>query len=290
MNQPMSRRPRTNTALLPTRSFAGPALIGVTMVMTFLACLALGSSLLADRAASQWLARATSAISVQIVETTRFTVEEQLPAVRRQLGQTPGIESFRELSRSDLVSLLEPWLGAGNITDDLPLPLLIEVQSAKKTALNTRALAAELTTVAPGAHLDTHGRWRQTLENTARALRLFAGLVLAMVAIATATVILFATRAGLLANEEILDILHQTGAFDGFISLRFEAHFVRAALLASLSGLVAAWSFFYALGGLVAEAREIDFLLNLTIIPFGTVLLSWLVTRISVRQRLKIRI
>ena len=55
----------------------------------------------------------------------------------------------------------------------------------------------------------------------------FFALVLTMVTLATGTVILFATRAGLLANQEILDVLHQIGAHDSYISRRFEGHFVR---------------------------------------------------------------
>ena len=77
--------------LLPPESLAGPALSAVTMVMTFLACLALGCSLLADRAADRWLQRATSALSVQIVETANFSAEEQLPNVLRELRAAPGI-------------------------------------------------------------------------------------------------------------------------------------------------------------------------------------------------------
>ena len=85
----------TKITILPPESLAGPALSAVTMVMTFLACLALGCSLLADRAADRWLQRATSALSVQIVETGTLSAEEQLPNVLRELRAAPGVESFR---------------------------------------------------------------------------------------------------------------------------------------------------------------------------------------------------
>jgi cell division transport system permease protein len=283
-------QPPRHAALLPPRSLAGPALMAVTMVMTFLACLALGSSVLVDRAASQWLARATSAMSVQIIETRQQTADQQLPAVIRQLRDAPGVKAYKVLEKTDLIRLLEPWLGQGNIGEDLPLPLLIEITPDEVQPINTRALAAEIKAVAPGARLDTHGRWRETLETTANALRLFAVLVLTMVTIATGTVILFATRAGLLANEEILNVLHQIGAMDGFISRRFEAHFIRATLLAGLIGLLASWGFFYALGALVAGARDAQFLATMASIPIGAVLLSWFVTRSYVMRRLRARI
>ena len=280
-------RAASKTPILPSKSLAGPALMAVTMVMTFLACLALGSTLLADSAASRWLTRATSAMSIQIVETAAQTAEEQAPNVLRQLRDTPGIKQVKQLEKEDLIRLLEPWLGAGNIADDLPLPVLIEITPDPQQPLNTQALAAEIEAVAPGARLDTHGRWRQTLETTAAALRLIAVLVLAMVTLATGTVILFATRAGLLANEEILHVLHQIGAQDGFISQRFEAHFTRSTLWAALAGLFSAWGFFYVVSALVAEAGSLPFLLTLTPIPVGAVLISWVVTRIYVMRRLK---
>jgi len=273
--------------LLPPENLAGPALSAVTMVMTFLACLALGCSILADRAADRWLARATSAISVQIIETTQLSAEDQLPAVLREIQATPGIGTSRILPRDDLVALLEPWLGTGNIGEDMPLPLLIEIIPAESAKLPNASLSARLKAVAPGARLDTHGRWRETLEGTARALELFAALVLAMVTLATATVILFATRAGLLANEEILNVLHQIGAHDGYISRRFEGHFVRVVSLAAMAGLAAALVFFYALGGLIAEARDLNFLIYLTPLPLAAIVLSWQVTRRYVLRNLR---
>lgn len=276
--------------LLPPQSLAGPALSAVTMVMCFLACLALGCAVLADRAADRWLARATSAMSVQVVETARLSADEQLPAVLRELRATPGIGTINQLSRDDLIALLEPWLGTGNIGEDMPLPLLIEVTAAAGEVISTQALDARLRAVAPGARLDTHGQWRETLEATARALTLFAGLVLAMVTLATATVILFATRAGLLANLEILNVLHQIGAQDGYISRRFEGHFVRNVALAGTGGLMLALVFFYALGALVPEARDAAFLIMLLPVPLAAILLSWQVTRRYVLQRLKVQI
>ena len=273
--------------ILPPENLAGPALSAVTMVMTFLACLALGCSLLADRAADRWLQRATSALSVQIVETGTLTAEEQLPNVLRELEAAPGIDAIRMLTRDDLVALLEPWLGTGNIGEDMPLPLLIEVTPNGDNPPATNALAAQIRAVAPGARLDTHGRWRETLESTANALQLFAALVLTMVTLATAMVILFATRAGLLANEEIIHVLHQIGAQDGYISRRFEAHFIRRTALAATAGLAAAFIFFYTLGGLVAEARSADFLVLLLPMPIAAIVLSWQVTRRYVLRRLK---
>ena len=276
--------------ILPRQNLAGAALTAVTLVMSFLSCLALGGSLLADKAAENWLIRATSAMSVQIIETHRQTPEDQLPAVLRELDATPGLAHYRVLQRGELVALLEPWLGSGNIDENLPVPMLIELRPTAPHSVATDALAARLQAVAPGAKLDTHGSWRQTLAQAATSLRLFAGLVVMMVMLATMTVILFATRAGLLANAETLLVLHQIGAQDGFISRRFEAHFTRAVSWAAFGGMAAAVLFFYLLGNLFADARNPELALSLLPIPILTILLSWLVTRQYVRRRLRLEI
>ena len=286
----MFKRGASATALLPPRNMAGPALLAVTLVMTLLACLALGSTVLVDRAAERWLTRATSAVSIQIVETRNQTADDQLPAVLRELSATPGVANFRVLDKGELIRLLEPWLGAGNISTDLPLPLLIEVTPDRTVSFAEAALRARLTAVAPGARLDTHGRWRETLERMAQALRFFAGLVLVMVTLATGTVILFATRAGLKTNEDILDVLHQIGAQDSFISRRFETHFVKLTAIASALGFLAALGFFYALGSLVPDARSGGFLVYLTCVPAIAVPFSWQVTRYYVMTSLKARV
>jgi len=90
-----------------------------------------------------------------------------------------------------------------------------------------------------------------------------------------------------LANEEILNVLHQIGAHDGYISRRFEAHFIRVVSLAAMAGLTAAVVFFYALGGLIAEARNPGFLIYLTPLPLAAIFLSWQVTRRYVLRNLR---
>ena len=284
---PAVRSGQKRAPLLPTQNLAGPALVAVTAVMSFLAMLALGSVLLVNAAATQWLARAGSAMSVQIIETRNQSALEQLPAVMRVLTNTPSLAHIRVLSQSELIALLEPWLGVGNVNDDLPIPQLIEV--VPKASLNARAvqsLAAQIQAVAPGAALDTHGRWRATLQRAARAVHLVGILVLLVVGIATAMVIVFATRAGLAANRPILEVLHQIGARDRFIAHRFEAHFVKMAALAALAAFLAACAFFYGVSAFSVAARAPSFFLSLLFVPCATILVSWVVTHFYVLRNL----
>ncbi|MBE8220111.1 MAG: ABC transporter permease [Alphaproteobacteria bacterium] len=281
----MTAKPQTQKAqpLLPTQNLAGPALAAVAAVMSFLACLALGSVLLISAGTQQWVSRAGAAMSVQIIETRTQTAQEQLPAVLREIAATKGIASARTLEQHELVRLLEPWLGTGNITADLPIPLLIEITPHFDNPLNTKALAARLKSVAPGAHLDTHGQWRENLAQWARAINLFGAGVVLVVGIATAMLVLFATRAGLIANRPILDVLHQIGAHDRFIARIMQAHFTRLTGIAASLGAMAACLFFYLLG---AELTFI-FFLTLALVPLTTIILATGLTLFYVLRNLR---
>lgn len=287
MTKTIHHRQLTNSPILPRSNMAGPTLGAVTMVMSFLACLALGAAILVGLASDRWLSRATSAFTVQIIDSGSLSPDDQIENVMRELNDFPGVISAQQLGWNDMVELLEPWLGSGNVTTDLPLPILIEVTPDDNLRRNAQALNLRLQAVAPGALLDTHGRWRETLERTSMILRVFAVFILLMVAIATLTVLIFATRAGLLANNEILQILHQIGARDAFISRHFEAHFVKLTLYSSVAGLLLAATMFFLLGELVPDARTTALLLWLTPIPIGFICLSWFVTRRHVFRNLR---
>lgn len=273
-------------SILPRKNMAGASLGAVTMVMSFLACLALGAALLVSMSADRWLARATSAMTVQISDTDIMSADEQRAAVMQELVRFPGVLAARPLDASDMIELLEPWLGAGNVSDDLPLPVLIEITPDASLRANTSALDVALRSVAPGARLDTHGRWRETLTQTTRALRIFAGLILLMVALATITVLIFAIRAGLMANAEILQVLHQIGAQDRFISWHFEQHFLRLTFWWALVGALLAVCVFIVLGEVMSELQNFELLLWLVPVPLGFCLLGWIVTRRHVLRSL----
>jgi cell division transport system permease protein len=265
--------------ILPRANMAGASLGAVTMVMSFLACLAVGAALLVSISADHWLARATSAMTVQISDTDRMSADDQRVAVMRELAQFPGVTAARPLTSNDMIELLEPWLGTGNVSDDLPLPVLIEITPDAQLQTNAEALDIALRSVAPGARLDTHGRWRETLTQTTTILRIFAGLVLLMVTLATITVLIFAIRAGLMANAEILQVLHQIGAHDRFIAWHFEQHFLRLTFLWAFLGAILAGSLFLALGEVMVELQHYEILIWLVPVPFGFCLLGWIVTR-----------
>ena len=103
--------------------------------------------------------------------------------------------------------------------------------------LETERLARRLNEIAPGTLVESHGVWIGRLTVLARSLQACAGLALVLVPSVAAAVIAVATRAGLSARREAIEIVHGLGATDGYIAARFAG---RATLLAATGGIVGA--------------------------------------------------
>jgi cell division transport system permease protein len=263
--------------IMPRTKTTGPLDV-VIAVMAFLAALALGASLIADRAAVGWSEGLLGKITVQVLPpdqgSARQGMQREVDAALAVLRSTPGILNARPLSQAEQLELVKPWLGADSLVGDLPLPQLIDADIAPGTRLDIADLGRRLKAAAPHSVLDDHSRWIERLRYLARTLVWSAYGVLFLIAVATAATVSFATRAGLEAHGEMVALLHQMGAQSGFIARAFERHYLRAALLAAGCGAAFAAVLFLAAGGLESVGIEpVAFLPPLALKPIE---LLWL--------------
>jgi cell division transport system permease protein len=160
----------------------------------------------------------------------------RLDRVIALLVGTPGIADARPLSDEELADLLRPWLGSGAERLAVPLPAVIAVRLSDP-GLELDRLARRLDAAAPTTLVESHGVWIGRLSVLARSLQACAGLALLLVAAVASAVIAVATRAGLAARREAIEIVHGLGATDGYIAARFAG---RATLLAAMGGIAGA--------------------------------------------------
>ena len=207
--------------------------------MAFLAALALAGWVGAASLARHWQQGAGSEVTVQVPRPGEPAAQGGGARVDRALALlvgAPGIASARALSDEELGELLRPWLGSGAERLAVPLPAVIAVRLADAD-LELGKLARRLDEVAPGTLVESHGVWIRRLSVLARSLQACAGLALLLVAAVAAAVIAVATRAGLTARREAIEIVHGLGATDGYIAARFAG---RATLLAATGGIAGA--------------------------------------------------
>jgi len=109
-------------------------------------------------------------------------------------------------------------------------------------------LNRQLKQAAPDSILDDHARWISRLKGLAEAIVWSAYGILLLIAIATAAAVSFATRAGLEAHHEMVELLHQMGAQASFIARAFERHYLVSTLGAAAVGAALAALVFLAAG------------------------------------------
>lgn len=187
----------------------------VIAVMVFLAALALVGALAVNRLLTEWRGSAVDTATVQIDFDETADMDLLAADALDLLRGTPGVVAARGLDREETAALLEPWLGKGALEADLPLPRLIDVTFEPGLAIDTAALQVKLQAAVPGARLDDHKTWLSHLVNLARSIKWLAIGIVAVIGCATAAIIIFATRAGLAAHHEAIEVLHLIGARDG---------------------------------------------------------------------------
>jgi cell division transport system permease protein len=216
---------------------SGRLLPWVIAVMAYLAGLGLAGVVTLDQSVANWRAALSHTVTVQITTGDEAAAEIERDAVVALLKKTPGVESALPMSRSEVKQLLEPWLGAGNVTDDLPIPLLVDVVLGRDGDLDLDALRKSLIDVAPDAVLDDHGTWLQRFIGLAENVQLIAAGIVTLVGFATIAIVIFATRAGMAIHHSTIEILHLIGAKDSFIASQFQRHFFWLGLKGGLIGM-----------------------------------------------------
>ena len=233
--------------ILPREKGAAPLDV-VIAVMAFLAALALGASMIADRAAQGWRAGLSDRLTIQILvpdtDDSVTRMEREAQAALGVVRATPGIAHADIISEKETRKLVEPWLGTDALVAELPLPRLIDATVKPGEGVDANKLAAELRDVAPHARVDDHKRWMGRLKDLADTIVWSAYGILLLIAIATASTVAFAVRAGLEAHHDVVELLHQMGAHSNFIASAFERHYFVSALAASFIGAALAAAVF----------------------------------------------
>jgi cell division transport system permease protein len=254
----MAAKPRLRPARLDDlglRRVVGDWMLPLLVAaMAFLAALALAGSVGAASLAGHWQQGAGSALTVQVPQPTDAG---RLDRVVAMLRGTPGIAEARPLSDAELADLLRPWLGNGAGRLSIPLPAVIEVHLAG-VGPDLDALSDRLQGAAPGTLMESHGVWVARLSALARSLQACAWAALLVVAAVAAAVIAVATRAGLSARREAIEIVHGLGATDGYIARRFARRATRLAAVGGALGAIAALPVLLLLARLAAPFATMD--------------------------------
>ena len=227
-------------AFLPERDTRDSALVFVVAVLCFMACLTALGVLAADRAARGWSDQLNGEMTVIVRPKANETPDSAAARAAETLAGVPGVAEARALEREKAEALIAPWLGDVADLADLPVPRLVAVTLSREAPATGEALERALRARGLDAVVDDHTTWLADIQRGAAIARWLGIGVFLLISAAAAAVVAFATRAGLAARREVVELLHLTGAQDAFIARLFQARFARMAAGAGLIGATAA--------------------------------------------------
>ncbi len=233
-------KPQPAGAIVPQQSVAGRALTLVVAIMSFLACLTVGAVSVVWGAADDWSNDLVREVTIQIRPVEGVDMHTEIDKAVALAQEFPGIGVVRALSDDDTKELLQPWLGSGLKLDELPVPRLIEVTVDDPRHVDLKGLKKALEDQVTGASLDDHSVWTSRLSAMAGAFVAGGFAILALVLASMVLSVVFATRAAMAGNKDVVSVLHFVGAEDNFIAREFQRHFLVLGLKGGIAGGLAA--------------------------------------------------
>lgn len=268
----------------------------VIAVMVFLSSLALAGGISLHGAVSNWAGDMSRRLTVEIVTGDMVERDKQAQAAVDALKDTPGIESAQRLSDADVAGLLEPWLGKGNISSDLPVPALIDVVVREDVHLPLDVITNRLRTVAPDARFDDHEQWLGNLYKLVWLLQLAGFAIVLLVMLVSIAIVIFGARAGLATHRDSIETLHLLGAEDRLVAGEFQRRFLYLGFKGGLIGVVMAIGALLAvrsgltqLGDGMIAAIDVYNPVFMTLLgmPFVSALMAMITARITVLRALR---
>ena len=280
---------------LPRDGTSSGLLPWVIAVMVYLSALALAAGILIHTSVGDWRRDIARSLTVQVTASDPAIIGREVSAALEILQGFPGVAKARRLSRTDLSRLLEPWLGAGNVGDDLPLPELIDVTLAPGAAIKLDALRQALEQVAPHATVDDYRQWMGRILDLAHTVQAISLGTIALILLVTVAIVVFATRAGLAAHKDIIEIVHFIGAQDRLIAGEYQRRFLTIGLKGGVIGVVAGALTLVGVSRLMQNMEaaflprpgfSLAVLIALALLPVAAALVAMITANLTVRRTL----
>lgn len=225
--------------------------------MVYLAVMAMAGVLLLDTLSARWDQGISDTLTVQIPPSGEGGDDSRrMEGALELLRGMPEVKRAEAIAHERIVKLLEPWLGKTGVTEDLPLPGLVDVELKSGASVDLDVLSRRLQAVAVGATVDDHGVWLNRLVRLIRSVEILALLVLLLIAAATVGTVIFTTRTGLAIHQEAIEVLHLIGAHDSYIARQFASRALNLGVKGGLLGLALAVPTLLGIGALAARMES----------------------------------
>ncbi len=199
----------------------------IIALMVYLAALTLAGGLTLNHTVKTNRAAQDNSFSVQLA----YKAEQPAELAQKALTiirQTPNIAKAEILDAAHISALVEPWLGKNASLENLPLPVIIDVEVEEDMEINLPLLKTRLEGISPNVTIDDHKQWADQFSEFVHKIQIMLFSVSLIIITTTAAMVVFASKMSLKIHKGTVNLLHRLGAYDSYIAKQFQQH---AALL-----------------------------------------------------------
>jgi len=208
-------------------------------LMCFLGLLSLSGSFILSAMEKRWTSGLKGKATVEITAQDEVQREQIAQRALALLTDHPAVARAQKLEEEAIAGLLQPWFGNDIGLDNLPLPVLLNIELKPDVGLSPDILQKQLHDISPAITLDTHQSWLDDVLRFTGALS-FAALCLNVIVLCTTIIAISgAIQARMAVYHEELELLHLMGASDRYIVGQIERYVFLLALKGAMIGGVA---------------------------------------------------
>lgn len=227
---------RHGASLLPRPRLTGP-IPWVIAILIALVVIAAAGGLALRNLSHNARADLSSAVTVQVIEPNPDLRAARGEQAARLIRDLEIVQSVRLVPEAELAALLEPWLGAGVDSAEVPIPALIDVELTRSAGpAEVAMMEAALAQAVPGARVDAQADWLRPVNDALAALQWLALGLIVLVALATAAAVWLAARNAFAQARDTVEIIHLLGGTDRQITHIFLGTVLRESAFGAVLG------------------------------------------------------
>lgn len=143
--------------------------------------------------------------------------------IRNLLLANPMIDRVQQLRAQDLGQLVAPWTGSARITQELPLPEVLEATLSNQAdrIQEVAAIKSQIQSIDGEIEVESYQQWVDQLMQFAGMLRLLAMILALLVIVGLVAIVVMTSRTSLRLHFKTVKLLHHVGAQNDYIVRQF---------------------------------------------------------------------
>jgi len=248
--------------VLPFHDSSAMFLSWISMLMVFVASLALIGAISLSHVIGLWNRSISGSLTIQI-STSLLTgeprgddIQKDIDVTLSMLEGTKGVEQAKLLSGEEMNKLMEPWLGDLQNIEDLPIPKLIDVTLSKDKSFDSLSFQTRLAEAVPFAKMDSHRIWLSHLIETAQGIKDMITIVLLLLILTTSFTVVYTTSSSMAVHQDALHLLHIMGARDTMIAIQYATRDFLRSLMGGIIGIIFVFPIVWVVSSLINPLKD----------------------------------